>query len=383
MGAQLGAVLMVLATAFSAGTAHAGLVTAPSIAPRPLVDKPLVIGHRGASGYRPEHTLAAYRLAVQQGADAIDVDVESSRDHELVVLHDLEISSVTDVAEHTELAGRRTTKVVNGVTSTGWFVDDLTLAELKTLRVRERMPSVRPQNTAYDGQFEIPTLAEVLALRTELQSSTGRPIVIYPELKAPTYFRSVDLDLEAPLAAALKEAGLSTATAPAWVQSFEPTALSRLHDSYGLRTRMLLLTSNGGRPYDFQVSGDTRTYADLLTPAGLAWLARWVSGIGPDQSQVLPRRPDGTLGTPTTLVARIHAAGLLVHVYTLRSENVFLPVDYRVGADPAADGRAVQFDSRLLEAGVDGMFCDQPDLCVAARAGVRPRVVRTWSPPRH
>ena len=146
---------------------------------------------------------------------------------------------------------------------------------------------------------------------------------------------------------------------------------------------MVLLTSTSGRPYDFQVSGDSRTYADLLTPTGLTWLSQWVSAIGPDQSQVVPRRADGTLGTPTTLVARVHAAGLLVHVYTLRSENVFLPVDYRVGPDPAADGRAVPYDGRLLEAGVDGMFCDQPDLCVAARAAVRPRVVRTWAPTRH
>jgi glycerophosphoryl diester phosphodiesterase len=382
VGALLCAVLMVLATALSAGTAQAGPLTARGIAPRPLVTKPLVIGHRGASGYRPEHTLAAYRLAVQQGADAFDVDVVSSRDHELVVVHDLELSSVTDVADHPEFAERRTTKAVDGVTSTGWFVDDFTLAELKTLRVRERMPAVRPQNAAYDGQFEIPTLDEVLTLRAQLQASTGRPIAIYPELKNPTYFRSVDLDLEAPLATALKEAGLGTATAPAWVQSFEPTALSRLRDSFGLRTRMVLLTSNSGRPYDFQVSGDSRTYADLLTPTGLTWLSRWVSAIGPDQSQVLPRRADGTLGTPTTLVARVHAAGLQVHVYTLRSENLFLPVDYRVGPDPAANGRAVQFDSTVLQAGVDGMFCDQPDLCVAARAAVHPRVVRTWSPPR-
>lgn len=382
MSALLCAVLMALATGLSTGTAQAGPLTARAIAPRPLVDKPLVIGHRGASGYRPEHTLAAYRLAVQQGADAFDVDVVSSQDHVLVVLHDMEISSVTDVAEHPEFAARRTTKVVNGSSYTGWFVDDFTLAELKTLRVRERMPAIRPQNTAYDGQFEIPTLAEVLTLRAELQSSTGRPIAIYPELKNPTYFRAVDLDLEAPLATALKEAGLGTATAPAWIQCFEPTALIRLHDSYGLRTRMVLLTSTSGRPYDFQVSGDSRTYADLLTPTGLTWLSQWVTAIGPDQSQVVPRRADGTLGTPTTLVARVHAAALLVHVYTLRSENVFLPVDYRVGPDPAADGRAVPYDGRLLEAGVDGMFCDQPDLCVAARAAVRPRVVRTWAPTR-
>jgi glycerophosphoryl diester phosphodiesterase len=364
----------------SAGTAQAapGVV----VAPRPLVDKVLVIAHRGASGYRPEHTLAAYRLAVQQGADAFDVDLVSSRDHQLVALHDLELSSVTDVAAHPEFADRRTTKTVDGVSATGWFVDDFTVAELKTLRVRERMPSLRPQNTAYDGQFEIPTFAEVLALRAELQASTGRSIVVYPELKAPTYFRSVDLELEAPLAAALKDAGLDTATAPAWVQCFEPTSLARLRDTYGLRTRMTFLTGSGGRPYDFVASGDPRTYADLLTPSGLSWLARFVSAIGPEQAQVLPRRADGTLGSPTTLVARVHAAGLMVHVYALRSENAFLPVDYRVGTNRAANGRAVVYDSRLLQAGVDGTFCDQPDLCVAARAQTRPHVARTWSPRR-
>ena len=387
VGAVLCAVLMVLGTALgtvlTAGTAQAGPLTARSIAPRPLVVKPLVIGHRGASGYRPEHTLAAYRLAVQQGADAFDVDVVSSRDHELVVVHDVEIGGVTDVAEHAEFADRKTTKAVNGITSTGWFVDDFTLTELKTLRVRERMPAIRPKNTALRRTVRDPDAGRgAQPAGRSCSPPPAGPSRSIPSSRTRPTSGPLDLDLEGPLAAALKSAGLGTATAPAWVQSFELTSLSRLRDGYGLRTRMVLLTSGTGRPYDFEVSGDSRTYADLLTTTGLAELARTVSAIGPDQSQVLPRRADGTLGTATTLVARVHAAGLLVHVYTMRSENIFLPVDYRVGPDPAAAGRAVLFDSRMLGAGVDGMFCDQPDLCVAARATVPPRVVRTWSPPR-
>jgi glycerophosphoryl diester phosphodiesterase len=346
-----------------------------------LVSSAMVVAHRGASGYRPEHTLEAYRVAVAQGADAIEPDLASTRDHVLVDVHDVELSTVTDVSQHPELADRRTTKDVNGISQTGWFVDDLTLAELRTLRVRERMPAIRPANTAWDGQFPVPTFDEVLALRAELSRSTGRAILVYPEVKNPTYFRSEGLQLEEPMLAALRGAGLDSASAPVVVQSFEPTSLQRLRGDLGARMRLVQLMG-GGRPYDFTVSGDPRTFADLMTSTGLAWVARYAWAIGPDVSLVLPRRPDGRLGSPTGLVRRAHAAGLRVHVYTLRAENLFLPVDYRIGTDPAARGRAAAFDGVVLDAGVDGMFCDQPDVCLSARARHRVVLLRTWRPPR-
>ncbi|MDR6865405.1 glycerophosphodiester phosphodiesterase family protein [Phycicoccus sp. 3266] len=346
-----------------------------------LVSSAMVVAHRGASGYRPEHTLEAYRVAVAQGADAIEPDLASTRDHVLVDTHDVELSSITDVADHPELADRRTTKQVSGITQTGWFVDDLTLAELKTLRVRERMPAIRPANTAWDGTFEVPTLDEVLALRAELSRSTGRAVVVYPESKNPTYFRAEGLPLEEPLVAALRANGLDSATAPVLVQSFEPTSLRHLRNDLGARTRLVQLVG-GGRPYDFTVSGDPRTFADLSTATGLAWVARYAWAVAPDVSLVLPRRSDGRLGTPTGLVRRAHAAGLRVHVYTLRAENLFLPVDYRTGTDPATIGRAVDYDGAVLRAGVDGMFCDQPDLCLTARARHHVLLLRTWHKPR-
>lgn len=346
-----------------------------------MVSSAMVVAHRGASGYRPEHTLEAYRVAVAQGADAIEPDLASTRDHVLVDTHDVELSSITDVADHPELADRKTTKQVSGITQTGWFVDDLTLAELKTLRVRERMPAIRPANTAWDGKFEVPTLDEVLALRAELSRSTGRAIVVYPESKNPTYFRAEGLPLEEPLLAALRANGLDSATAPVLVQSFEPTSLRHLRYDLGARTRLVQLVG-GGRPYDFTVSGDPRTFADLSTATGLAWVARYAWAVAPDVSLVLPRRSDGRLGTPTGLVRRAHAAGLRVHVYTLRAENLFLPVDYRTGTDPATIGRAVDYDGAVLRAGVDGMFCDQPDLCLTARARHHVMLLRTWHKPR-
>lgn len=377
----LGAAAAVAAGLLVAAPGPAGAVPRDPARVPSLVSSALVVGHRGASGYRPEHTLEAYRVAVAQGADAIEPDLASTRDHVLVDTHDIELSTTTDVADHPELADRKTTKQVSGITQTGWFVDDLTLAELKTLRVRERMPAIRPANTAWDGKFEVPTFDEVLALRAELSRSTGRAIVVYPESKNPTYFRAEGLPLEEPLLAALRANGLDSATAPVLVQSFEPTSLRHLRHDLGARTRLVQLVG-GGRPYDFTVSGDARTFADLTSATGLAWVARYAWAVAPDVSLVLPRRPDGGLGEPTGLVRRAHAAGLRVHVYTLRAENVFLPVDYRVGTDPATIGRAVDLDGAVLNAGVDGMFCDQPDLCLAARGRHRVMLLRTWHKPR-
>jgi glycerophosphoryl diester phosphodiesterase len=325
-------------------------------------DGPLVIGHRGASGYRPEHTLASYELAARMGADYIEPDVVSTKDHVLVVRHENEISGTTDVADHPEFSERRTTKPIDGVAVAGWFTEDFTLAELRTLRARERLPQVRQENTLYDGRWPIPTLDEVFALRASLATALDRPLGIIPETKHPTYFRSIGLPLEEPLVAMVRQYHLDDADAPIVVQSFELNNLVRLREEHRLAAKLVLLTSASGKGF-----GDTETYAELLTPAGLGRISRWVNLVGPDKNQVIPRTATGALGAPTTLVPDAHAAGLLVTPYTFRAENQFLPTDLVSGADPNDFGRAIDEDVIFLRAGVDGLFCDQPDIGVEAR----------------
>jgi len=335
---------------------------------QPAVTAPLVIGHRGASGYRPEHTLASYELAARMGADFIEPDLVSTRDHVLVARHENEIGATTDVASRPEFADRLATKVIEGDTLTGWFTEDFTLAELKTLRAKERLPRVRQESTMFDGRFDVPTLTEVLALRERLSMQLRREVGVYPETKHPTYFRSIGLDLETPLVQEVRGAGLDRAKAPIFIQSFQLTNLQNLRQRFGVKAPLVFLTSASGAPYDLASKGDPRTYAELTTAAGLRSLAGIVDGIGPDKSQVIPRNLDGTLARPTTLVADAHAAGLQVHPYTFRAENTFLPLDFRVGTDATAYGRAIDEQVRFLQTGIDGLFTDQPDIGVVARA---------------
>jgi glycerophosphoryl diester phosphodiesterase len=330
-------------------------------------DRPLVVGHRGASGYRPEHTLASYELAARMGADFIEPDLVSTKDHVLVARHENEISGTTDVASHPEFAGRRTTKTIDGKALTGWFTEDFTLAELRTLRAVERLPQVRQENTVYDGRWQVPTFAEVLRLRERLTRELRRPVGIYPETKHSTYFTSIGLDLETPLVRQVRGAGLDRSTAPIFIQSFELTNLQRMRQVAGVRAPLVFLTSANGAPYDLRAKGDRRTYADLLRPRSLSSLAKWLNGVGPEKNQVIPRRSDGTLGQPTSLVADAHAAGLEVHPYTFRNENQFLPADFRVGTDPNAYGKAVNEQVTFLRTGIDGLFTDNPDTGVVAR----------------
>ncbi len=334
--------------------------------PWPPEMKPLVIGHRGASGYRPEHILASYELAARMGADFMEPDLVSTKDRVLVARHENDITGTTDVAQHPEFAGRRATKVIDGQSLTGWFTEDFTLDELKTLRAKERLPLVRQENTLYDGRYTIPTLQEILDLRARLSRELRRPIGVYPETKHPTYFDSIGLSLEEPLLRALHRAGLNRPQAPVFVQSFESGNLRDLR-RLGLRTHVTQLTSTSGAPYDFVAAGDTRTYADLTTPQGLRWVARYADGIGPDKNQVIPRTADGDLGTKTSLVGDAHRAGLVVHPYTFRAENTFLPRDYRIGTDPDDFGRAIYEHLAFLGTGIDGLFTDQPDIGVTAR----------------
>ncbi|HWJ08967.1 MAG TPA: glycerophosphodiester phosphodiesterase [Nocardioides sp.] len=326
---------------------------------------PLVFAHRGASGYRPEHTLEAYRLAIRMGADYIEPDLVSTKDGVLVARHENEISGTTDVADHPEFADRRTTKVIDGVTVTGWFTEDLTLAELKTLRAKERLPQVRPGNTAYDGRFEVPTLQEVIQLAKRESGRTGRTIGLAPETKHPTYFDSIGLSLEEPLVRTLRHNGLDRAGAEVVIQSFETGNLRQLDTL--TRVPLAQLVDASGAPYDLRAAGSTTTYADLVKPAGLADIATYADWLAPAKNLVLPRDAAGAIGAPSPVVADAHAAGLEVVTWTMRVENQFLPTDHRIGTDPNAPGDLAGEIDAFLDAGVDAVFSDNADIAVAAR----------------
>ncbi|MDQ3662031.1 MAG: glycerophosphodiester phosphodiesterase [Actinomycetota bacterium] len=328
---------------------------------------PIVVGHRGASGYRPEHTLASYKLAIDLGADFIEPDLVSTKDHKLVARHENEISETTDVELHPEFADRMTTKVVDGVSITGWFTEDFTLEELKTLRAEERIPDIRPQNTAFNGLYEIPTLQEVIDL------ARRRGVGIYPETKHPTYFDGIGLSLEEPLVAALKANGYRGRRAPVYIQSFE---VSNLVDLDGMtRVRLVQLVDEAGAPYDFVAADDPRTYADLITRKGLAEIAKYADGIGPNKNLIVPRDQQNRLKEPTSLIRRAHRASLVVHAFTFRNENFFLPADYQRG-DPEspfflqAYGDAAAEYRLFYRLGVDGVFSDNSDTAVAVREEV-------------
>jgi glycerophosphoryl diester phosphodiesterase len=326
--------------------------------------RPIVIGHRGASGYRPEHTLASYELAIRMGADYIEPDLVSTSDGVLVARHENDITGTTDVAGHPEFASRRATKTVDGVALTGWFTEDFTLAELKTLRAKERIPAIRPDNTVFDGLYEIPTFQEVI----DLAKRNG--VGIYPETKHPTYFDSIGLSLEEPLVRTLNANGFRDRKAPVLIQSFEVGNLQQLHRVTGVR--LVQLVDATGAPWDFRQAGDPRTYADMVTPDGLADIARYAQGVGVNKNLIIPRDANNRLLAPTTLVRDAHHAGLLVHSWTFRNENSFLPADFRAGnpANPAferATGDAPSEHARFLRLGLDGVFSDNPDTAVAAR----------------
>ncbi|MFJ9388320.1 glycerophosphodiester phosphodiesterase [Nocardioides sp. NPDC101246] len=326
---------------------------------------PLVFGHRGASGYRPEHTLAAYALAIEQGADFIEPDVVSTKDGVLVARHENEISGTTDVAAHPEFAGRKTTKIIDGKALTGWFTEDFTLAELKTLRAKERIPGDRPANTAYDGLFQIPTFEEVLTLVERKEAETGRTIGVAPETKHPTYFDSIGLSLEEPLAKSLKRHGLGGKRAAAVIQSFEVSNLKDLNRM--VDTKLVQLVDFGGAPYDQVVAGTGVTNDYLVTDKGLRSIKRYADQVAPYKYYFIPRTADNTLGEPTDLAPRAERVGLPTVIWTMRAENKNLPVECRKGTDPIAIGDLACEVGAYLDAGVDAFFTDQPDLGVAAR----------------
>lgn len=337
----------------------------------------IVIGHRGAAGYRPEHTLASYELAARLGADFMEPDLVVTSDGVLVCRHEPEIGGTTDIADHPEFASRETTKMLDGVAVTGWFTEDFTLAELKTLRAVERLPQIRQHDTLFNGRYEIPTFQELLDLRAQLSRELNRRLGVYPETKHPTFFRNAGLALEPRLLEILWRYRLNQPDAPVFVQSFEVTNLKQLREA-GLRTRSVQLLAASGAPFDTVATGSGPTYADLSTPAGLLGVARYAQGVGPDKLQIIPRRADGTLGRPTTLVADAHDAGLVVHPYTFRAENYFLPVDYQTSAAPTDYGRAIDEQITYLHTGLDGLFTDQADISVIARAECRATGPAGW-----
>jgi glycerophosphoryl diester phosphodiesterase len=320
---------------------------------RGMAASPIVIAHRGASGERPEHTLPAYQLAVDQGADFIEPDLVPTKDGVLVARHENEISGTTDVADHPEFAGRKTSKQIDGASVSGWFTEDFTLAELKTLRARERLPQLRPGNTRYDGQAEIPTFDEIIALAKQASRDTGRTIGIYPETKHPSYFAAIGLPLEKRLVAKLREAGWDRADAPVFIQSFEVANLKKLKAMTPVPL-IQLMSANGG-PAD----GAEPSYAAMATPEGLARVAAYASGIGPERTMLVPS---------AALVTDAHAAGLKVHPWTFRAENFFLLPAYRTTGGPAEHGRLAEEIAYFIGLGVDGLFSDYPYIAVSARA---------------
>jgi glycerophosphoryl diester phosphodiesterase len=322
-----------------------------------------VIAHRGASGERPEHTMPAYVLAIAQGADFIEPDLVMTRDGVLVCRHENEISGATDVASRPEFADRRTPKTVDGATATGWWVEDFTLAELKTLRCTERLPQLRPMNARYDGQDEIPTFAEALALALELG------VGVYPELKHPTYLREQGLDPVAAFVAAVQAGGGQRAANAMFVQCFEIGALRALAEMSSLRWRCIQLVAANGRPQDRR---DLSYVGMLSSDAGLREIATYACGLGAEKALIIPRDAGGRSLPATDLIARAHAAGLVVHAWTFRAENYFLPAELRRGDAGGADfmRRHGDLDGELrafYALGVDGVFSDFPAIAATAR----------------
>jgi len=338
----------------------AALVTSAALPSVPAMAEPLLIAHRGLSGEYPEHTLPAYRAAIEAGADFIEPDLVLTRDGVLVARHENEISETSDVATHPEFASRKTTKRIDGQDISGWFTEDFTLTELKSLRAKERLPQLRPANRAHDGQYEIATFEQILTLLAEVNKGRTRPVGVYPETKHPSYFAAIGLPHEAPLLALLGRFGYTQADSPVFIQSFEVGNLKRLRARTPVR--LIQLVESGGHPAD----RPDLPYALMLTPRGLADVAAYANGIGPDKSLIIPRTRLGRLKQPTTLVKDAHDAGLLVHPWTFRRENYFLPSPFRKGLNPRGIGDLAGEIRAFAATGIDGLFTDNMPQAVAA-----------------
>lgn len=311
----------------------------------------LVIAHRGASAERPEHTLAAYERAIDQGADYIEPDLVATKDLVLVARHENELSGTTDVAAREEFADRRREQTIDGRLVAGWFAEDFTLAELRTLRAKERIPALRPANARFDGLYQVPTLADIVQLVRAKEAESGRRIGLYPELKHPTFMlQNAGIDMVDLLLRDLRQLGI-TPQDPVFIQSFEIAPLQRLK-ARGGGFRLVQLVEPLGGPADEPAI----RYADMVTPTGLADIAKYADVVGAHVGQVLT--PEGA---PTALVTDAKAAGLAVHAWTVRPENEFLPAMLRNGDDPKAKGCGdTKLAAMLKAAGVAGVFSDGP-----------------------
>ncbi len=382
--AKAGVLILTVAAALVACGGSDG-VSYPTL----MGERPLVIGHRGASGYLPDHTLESYKKAIELGADFIEPDLVATKDGVLIARHEPNITGTTDVSTRAEFASRKTKKVVDGVQEEGWFASDFTLAEIKTLRAIQPMADRDP---SFNGKYQIPTLDEVLDLAKSEGVKAGRTVGVYPETKHPTYHVNLGLKLEDRLLATLAKYGYTTKTSPVILQSFEVSNLKYLRTKTQLRLVQLVdaddvnadgsmsLVAPYDKPYDFAVAGDARTFASLLTPAGLKEVKTYADGIGPWKPYLIPSKqvdankdgkPDDLNGdgkiddrdrvmmAPTDVVKNAHAAGLFVHAYTFRSEAKRLASDFK--GDPKAEYKL------FFNLGVDGVFSDFSDHAVAAR----------------
>jgi len=337
--------------AAGAGMTFASAFPAAARPSRPA--KPLVLAHRGASALRPEHTLASYAKAIEDGADFVEPDLVATKDGVLVARHENEIGGTTDVTDHPEFAGRKATRTIDGQPLTGWFTEDFTLAELKTLRAKERLGAVRPESQGYDGQFQIVTFDEIADFVAAEAAARGRTIGLIPEIKHSTYFAGIGLPLEPRFLAALRTHAYLR-RAPVIVQSFETENLKALRPKLGEFANVQLL----------QLVEPSPQTAAMLTPAGLATIATYADWLSPNTRAIIPTLADGKLGAPSGLVEAAHRAGLLVSAWTFRPENRFLPADLRDGAgDDARNPKgSVAEMRRYLAAGLDALFTDDPAL---------------------
>ncbi|MUI14821.1 twin-arginine translocation signal domain-containing protein [Massilia dura] len=362
----------------AAGAATAGAALAGSLLPHAhaagTAVKPLVFAHRGASALRPEHTLAAYAKAIADGADFVEPDLVSTKDGVLVARHEAFLSETTDVTRRPEFAGRRVRRTIDGETHEGWFVDDFTLAELKTLRAIERIPQSRPGSAKYDGMFQVLTFEEVIDFVAAQSATIGRVIGLVPELKHSTYFARAGLPLEERFIATLA-AHEYTRRAPVEIQSFEVANLRMLREKLGKRSNLRLMQLVGVgpvKPADVAADGGALTYAEMATPAGLRTIAQYADVFSPPTRALIPLKKNGMLDAPTSIAADARAAGLRLETWTFRPENRFIAADFRDGGGEHARNEAGSIAEmrRYLELGLDGFFTDDPGLGVKAVAGL-------------
>ena len=347
------------------GSAAAALAGGVAFTETPR-EKVLVFGHRGASALRPEHTLASYAKAIEDGADFIEPDLCATKDGQLIIRHENNIVQTTDVAKHSEFADRKTEKLVDGQKQVGWFTEDFTLAELKTLRAVERLPQLRPGNAKYDGAFDLVTWPEMIDFAAAESAARGRPIGLIPELKHSTYFKGIGLPLEDRFLDTLGRHDY-VKRCPLEIQSFEIANLKYLRQKLGYpaNTRLMqLVEPAAGKPADVVAAGSGPSYSEMVTPAGLRDVVRYADVIAPPVRAIISLGTDQKLGSPTTLVADAHRAGLLVHIWTFRPENFFLAADFRdaqgaAGFNPAGSVKEIQ---TYLSTGIDGFFTDDPAL---------------------